>query len=230
MPEQTETGDVVGRRFQHQAQPFAVEHDVEPAVTMLVGAGILGGGLAREKVVPVVEARYLVSVWGGGPGVEHELLGRIVNLLAPARAIPEEYLGDGLRLARPRPSLALSPDDTTSATQLWSALGIPPRAGVQLRVESPMGVPVALPAADPPRSMRLVSSQRTRPAAYSRRRRVFGRTEPSAAGGRVVSPRGSAIIQASGRYNVEAAHDDPIDVQATEAPVDVEATEERADG
>jgi hypothetical protein len=177
------------------------------------------GGLAREPVVPVFEARYFVSVWGGGPGVEHEL-GRIVNLLAPLRAIPEEHLGDGLRLARPRPAISLAPDDTTTSTQLWSALGIPPRAGVQLRVESPMGVPVALPAADPPRTMQLVTSDRRRPAAYSRRRRVFGSTDPAAAGGRVVSPRGSAIIEDSGRYGVEAAPDDPIEIEPPPASVE----------
>lgn len=178
-----------------------------------------GGGLARERVVPVVEARYLISVWGGGPGVEHELLGRIVNLLAPARAIPEEHLGDGLRLARPRPSLALSPDDTTSATQLWSALGIPPRAGVQLRVESPMGVPVALPAADPPSAMHLVSSQRDQPAAYARRRRVFAGGGASPAGGRVPGARTAAVIQDTARTR-PATTGETIDARATETPAE----------
>ena len=174
------------------------------------------GGLARERVMPILQARYLVSVWGGGPGVEHELLGRIVNLLAASKAIPAEHLGEGLRAVRPAPVISLAPDDATTLTQLWTALSVPPRAGVQLLVETPVGIPVATPAADPPRFLQMTARDRRAPAAYSQRRRVFGRTDPSMAGGRAVGRRGAAIIEDSGRYNVEADPGDEITIEPPE--------------
>lgn len=171
------------------------------------------GGLAREPVMPVVDARYLISVWGGGSGVEHDLLGRVMNLLAASRAIPPEFLTEALRAARPAPILSLAPDESTSATQLWSAMSIPPRPAVQLRIQTPTGLPVPVMANDPPTSLQLFTTDRRGPAAWSRRRRRFGRTDPTAAGGRVVGRRGSAIIQDSGRYSVEADPDDEVTIE-----------------
>lgn len=170
------------------------------------------GKMVRERVNPIVEARYLVSVWGGGPGVEHELLGRIVNLLAASKAIPAEHLGDALRAVKPLPTLSLTPDADTTTTQLWSALGIPPRAGVQLLVETPLGLPAVTQAADPPKVLQFTATNRRQPAALSRRRRAFGRADEAAVGGRVVTRRGSAVIQDSGRYSVEADEGDDVEV------------------
>ncbi|MEX2504038.1 MAG: Pvc16 family protein [Egicoccus sp.] len=175
------------------------------------------GKMVRERVNPVLEARYLISVWGGGPGVEHELLGRIVNLLAVSRAIPVDHLGDALREVKPLPTLSIAADADTSTTQLWSALGIPPRAGVQLMVETPLGLPALTPAADPPKMMQFTATNRRQPAALSRRRRAFGRADESAVGGRVVTRRGSAVIQDSGRYSVEADEDDAAEVVPPQA-------------
>lgn len=171
-----------------------------------------GEGLAREAVVPVVEVRYLISVWGGGAGVEHDLLGRIMSLLAASKAIPEEHLSEPLRRAKPRPVLSLTPDDHTSNSQLWTALSVPPRPSMQLRVETPLALPVAVPANDPPRSLHLGTSDHRLPAARSMRRRQFGRVDQSLAGGRIVGRRGSALIEDSGRYAVHADESDELTV------------------
>lgn len=179
-----------------------------------------GGGLARVREVPVVEARYLISVWGGGAGVEHDLLGRVMNLLAASRAIPSEFLSDALRAARPSPRLSLTPDEGTSSTQLWTALSVPPRPAVQLLIETPTGLPVPVMANNPPTSLQLSSTNTRQPAARSRRRRSFGRADASAAGGRAVGRRGSAIIQDSGRYSVEADPGDAITIEPPPASVD----------
>jgi len=172
------------------------------------------GRMYRERVNPVVEARYLISVWGGGPGVEHELLGRIVNLLASSKAIPVAHLGDGLREVKPLPTLSLAPDADTTTTQLWSALGIPPRAGIQLLVETPLGLPGVTPAADPPKVLQFTATHRRPPAALARRRRAFGRVDESAGGGRVVTRRGAAVIQDTGRTAPGSADGDPGDASA----------------
>jgi hypothetical protein len=172
------------------------------------------GGLARIQQSPMVEARYLVSVWGGGPAVEHDLLGRIMNLLAASRAIPSEHLSETMRSLRPLPTVLLAPDATTSATELWSALSVPPRPAVQMLIQTPVGAPVPVQANDPPSSLRLTTTNTTLPAARSRRRRRFGQATSEAVGGRAISRRGSAIIQDSGRYAVEADPDDPITIEA----------------
>lgn len=172
-----------------------------------------GEGLGREHAVPVVEARYLISVWGGGPGVEHDLLARIMSLLAAHKAIPAEHLGESLRRTKPSHTLSINPDETTTSAQLWTALSVPPRPSVQVRIETPLALPVAVPANDPPRSFELTVTGARPPAARSRRRRQFGRADASLAGGRVVGRRGSALIEDSGRYNVEADADDDLDLQ-----------------
>lgn len=133
------------------------------------------GGLARERVIPVVEARYLLSVWGGSAGVEHELLGRVMHLLAQREAIPDEHLSDALRAVRPRPTVSIYPDTDTSITALWSGLDVPPRPSLQLAVYSPLGLSTPTAAAPAPSSVHLSFERATRPAAFLPRRRVLSR-------------------------------------------------------
>ena len=52
--------------------------------------------------------------------------------------------------------------------------------------------------------------------ARSSRRRVFGTSDPSLAGGSAIGPRGSAIVQDSGRYLIEAQPGDEIVVEPPE--------------
>ncbi len=156
------------------------------------------GGLARVRVVPVVEARYLVSVWGGGPGVEHELLGRVMNVLAANREIPDAHLSDALRAARPAPSLSLDPDTQTSFTHLWSGLGVPPRPAIQLLVYAPTGVARPNDVPDPPSAVRLGVGERPPAAAFAPRRRVFGRAT-AASGEEEGQQRARAVVDDSAR-------------------------------
>lgn len=156
-----------------------------------------GGGLGRQQYVPVVEARYLVSVWGGGPGVEHELLGRLAHLLSSGTAIPEAHQTDGLRAASPAPSISVEPDTVTSLTHLWSGLGVPPRPAIQLLVYSPMAAPTAVPVPDPPSTTSLDFTPSGGLAAYAPRRRHLAtpRTEGLAEGAR----RPTTVILDTGR-------------------------------
>ncbi|WP_052666309.1 Pvc16 family protein [Nitriliruptor alkaliphilus] len=197
---------------------------VAPSKEQSTGSRVVprsGGGLAREATVRVLSARYQISVWGGGPSVEHDLLGRVMRLLAAHRAIPDEHLSDVLRAARPTPVVSLEPDESTTTTDLWNALSVAPRPAIQMLVEAPAGPPVAVPVNDPPTALVLATTDRTGTASRSLRRRTFGRTEPSAAGGRAIGRRGSAVIEDSGRFNVEA---DPGDSIVIEPPGTEQAT------
>lgn len=139
--------------------------------TRLVTLG--DGRFARERLSTVVEARYLVSVWGGSAGVEHELLGRLISLLADSVEIPVEHLTDRLRIVTPHPTVSTDPDPLTSVTSLWSGLDVPPRPCVQLVVYSPMAEATVAPAAEPPSSVHLGFSRVNRTAAFAPRRRSF---------------------------------------------------------
>jgi len=66
---------------------------------------------------------------------------------------------------------------------------------------------------DPPEIVEFTFENRRAPAAHSARRRIFGRSDPSLAGGRAVGARGSAVVQDSGRYLIDAQPGDEIVVE-----------------
>lgn len=179
-----------------------------------------GDGMGRMDHVPTIEARYLIGVWGGGSGAEHDVLARIVHVLAQRSSIPDPYLTETLRLAQPRPALSLAPDERASTIQLWQALNVPARAGAQLLVEAPMALPTTVRLAPSPSAVLLDTRGLVEPAAYSRRRRVLGR-RADAAGRRVATRRGTALVEDSGRYNVEGEPDDDLAVLPPDGHGDV---------
>lgn len=85
----------------------------------------------RRRPQPMVEMNYLVSVFAGGVRAEHELLGRIVSVLAALDVLPEEYL--------PRPlsssvNLAFVDDDNMRARDIWNGAGGTLKAAFSLQV------------------------------------------------------------------------------------------------
>ncbi|MCC5950074.1 MAG: DUF4255 domain-containing protein [Nitriliruptoraceae bacterium] len=153
---------------------------VAPAAQQSNGSRVVvsaDGGYARESEVRVLSSRYLVSVWGGGPAVEHDLLGRIMRLLAAERGIPTAHLGETLAAARPEPLVSIAAEGHTPLTDLWSGLSVSPRPAIQLRVDAPAGLRVAVPTNAPPMSLQLGSTDPRSPSARSVRRRRFTRTD-----------------------------------------------------
>ena len=51
-----------------------------------------GGSQLRRRPQPMVQLAYLVSAWAGNPRDEHQLLGRVVSLLAGTEVLPDEHL------------------------------------------------------------------------------------------------------------------------------------------
>lgn len=163
---------------------------IAPATQQVNGSRVVvgaDGGYARESEVRVLSSRYLISVWGGGPAVEHDLLGRLARVLADHHAIPEAHLGDTLSAARPRPTVSMDPAGHTPMTDLWAGLGVAPRPALQLRVDAPAGLRVAVPVRPPPQVLELGAHDRRVPAARTVRRRRF-LTEDGA-------PLGSAVAR-----------------------------------
>jgi hypothetical protein len=181
------------------------------------------GGWARQRDAPIMSVRFLVSVWSSDPAIEHDLLARIAHLLTSSRQIPPRYLTPALADLRPAPALSTRPDEETPVATLWQSLEVPARLATQLHVEMPVGSPEVTTTNDPPEIVEFGLANRRAPAARSSRRRVFGSSDPSMAGGRAIGVRGSAVVQDSGRYLIDAQPGDEIVVEPPEpaGPLDV---------
>ncbi len=178
------------------------------------------GGYARQRDAPVMTARFLITVWSSDPAVEHDLLAQVAHLLSSNRGIPSQHMTPTIAALRPPPVLSTEPDPDITVAGLWQALDVPARLGTYLSVEMPVGEPEAQVTNDPPEVVEFTFENRRAPAARSARRRVFGRSDPSLAGGRAIGARGSAIVQDSGRYLIDALPGDEIVVEPPEGGED----------
>ncbi len=174
------------------------------------------GGYARQRDAPIMAARFLISVWSSDPAVEHDLLARVAHLLTSSHQIPARHLTPALAEIRPIPALSTRADEETTVATLWQSLEVPARLATQLLVEMPIGRPEVTTTNDPPQIVEFGLANRNAPAARSSRRRVFGTSDPSMAGGYAIGSRGSAIVQDSGRYLIDAQPGDEIVVEPPE--------------
>lgn len=174
------------------------------------------GRYARQRDAPVMTARFLITVWSSDPAVEHDLLAKVAHLLTSNRGIPPQHMTETIAGLRPPPVLSTEPDPDITVAGLWQALDVPARLGTYLSVEMPVGVPEPQVTNDPPEIVEFTFENRRAPAARSARRRIFGRSDPSLAGGRAVGARGSAVVQDSGRYLIDAQPGDEIVVEPPE--------------
>lgn len=102
--------------------------------------------------------RYLLTAWGGTTADEHRLLSAVLSALADEQAIPAEHVSgdlvdEGLPVFL---SVALPAEgDVPPPSDLWGALGIAPRAALDLVVVAPLPRPAATTAAAPVRERRI---------------------------------------------------------------------------
>ncbi len=102
--------------------------------------------------------RYLLTAWGGTTADEHRLLSAVLSALADEQAIPAEHVSgdlaeEGLPVFL---SIALPAEgDVPPPSDLWGALGIAPRAALDLVVVAPLPRPAATTAAAPVRERRI---------------------------------------------------------------------------
>lgn len=170
-------GDWDARRSQPLVNLFL--YAVAPSVTRAVNRDTRlvrhdDGRMVRRQHMPVMKNSYLVSVWGGGADVEHEILGRVATTLGAASGVPIEHRGERLRVGMAQ--ITLLADERPDVPALWSALDVPARPALQLSVHTVLGTPVDHPTAPSPSSVRLRTESTARgTAAYSERRRVFAR-------------------------------------------------------
>ena len=134
-----------------------------------------GRVVARRAPVRRYRLSYLVSTWPGGragraSSADHKLLDRILRVVAETDTLPASLLTGSFVEGAVHVDLALGEPSEARVRphDLWSALGVPPRAGLDLVVSAPL-VPTRLSeVAAPAERIDLVASRTATPPARAR--------------------------------------------------------------
>ncbi len=98
-----------------------------------------GQTIGRQPPLRRYDLRYLLSVWGGGPPVEHRMLGAVLTLVPAYDTIPAELLSGSLAERGLPVRLRIAQDDLgVGVTDVWSLLGQQVRASLTLVVTAPL--------------------------------------------------------------------------------------------
>lgn len=188
-------------------------HSVTPA-TSRAKSGVRQinepGEIKRSAAVPIMALRYMITVWVAEPADEHRLLGGVLRTLASARRLPDQDLEPEVRALGALPELSLIGEKDAPLLDLWSALGVSPRASIDLTVYVPAAEPVYTDTAAPPSYIDFGTQTVGLDPVHSSRQRVAGRVSPDLAGRLVVGPRGSAVIDTRGRFVVSGTSFDEL--------------------
>lgn len=177
-----------------------------------------GPSIKREVAVPIMAFRYMITVWVADAADEHRLLGAVLRTLASSHKLPVEDLEPELKSLSSTPELSLIGEKDAPLLDLWSALGVSPRASIDLTVFMPAGPAIVLDTAAPPSEMSLDTQTTSDDPVHSNRRRVAGRVSPELAGRVIVGPRGSGVIDKLGRFVVNGASYDELRLLTEENP------------
>jgi hypothetical protein len=176
------------------------------------------GRIVRRPPLPRVELRYVVTAWTSDPGDERALLGGLLRTILAHSEVPATYLPDELldlpplRLLMARTNSDQPDFGSTLDGQLKPGLAMTVVAAVDTDVYTPAGPPVKVLEL---RSARLDTGGRS-PFAV---RRVAGEVaDERAIGAVVVSPHGTAKVNAAGRFVIAAAAGDELLIE-TDPPI-----------
>jgi hypothetical protein len=98
-----------------------------------------GQTIGRQPPLRRYDMHYLLSAWGGGPDVEHRLLGAVLTVVPSYDTIPAELLSGSLAERELPVRLRIGQDDLgVSVTDVWASLGQQVRASLTLVVTAPL--------------------------------------------------------------------------------------------
>ena len=171
----------------------------------------------RRLALPRVELRYLISAWTSDHADERALVGALLQTVLANSSIPAEFVPAPLRALSPLTlSLSRSGDMKmdvfqTLEGQLKPALDVI----IVTDVDTGLGRATATPVSGIELGVTDHSSGASGASGASgRTRRVAGEVlVAGAAGCRVVSPHGSAVIDPSGRFLVKAQPGDELTIE-----------------
>ena len=168
----------------------------------------------RRPALPRVELRYLISAWTSDHADERALVGALLQTVLANATIPAEFVPAPLRALSPLVlSLSRSGDMKMDVFQTLEGQ-LKPALDVVIVTDVDTGLGRA--TATPVSGIELGVTDRAS-GASGRTRRVAGEVRVAdAAGRRVVSPHGSAVIDPSGRFLVKAQPGDELTIELDE--------------
>jgi hypothetical protein len=174
--------------------------------------------IERARDLPIMALRYLITVWVSDAADEHRLLGGILRAIASHNSLPRQDREPELLELYGPVTMSLIGEAERTVFEMWTALGVSPRAAIDLTVYVPAGKPIRMDTEKPPMRVELETSDPNEPSRRSNRGRVAGRVDPAHAGRRVVGRRGSALVEESGRFVVEADSIEELRLASDEDP------------
>ena len=196
-------------------------HSITPAPSR-AAAGVRtirqGNDIERARDMPIMALRYLVTVWVADPSDEHRLLGQVLRSIAMHNVLPRRDREPELQSLGGSITLSLIGEAERTVFEMWTALGVSPRASIDLTVYIPAGLPAVSETAAPPTRVEVETADQNEPSRQSSRGRLAGRVDPSNAGRRIVGRRGSALVEESGRFVVEAESFDELRLASDDDP------------
>jgi hypothetical protein len=173
------------------------------------------GRLVRRPALPRVELHYVVTAWTTDHGDERAILGGLLRSILAHPEIPATYVPAAIEDLPPmRVMLARTGDDQPDfGTTLDGQL----RPGLAMTVVSAIDIDVYTPAGPPVEALALGTSRLDSGAreAFPVRWVAGEVTDPDAVGASVLTPRGTARVNAAGRFVVSAAAGDELIVETT---------------
>jgi len=166
------------------------------------------GQMVRRLALPRVELRYLMTAWTTELSDERELLAGVMRAVLAHATVPAEFQPESLH-ALTAPMLRLASTERAPIDVIKTLEGqLKPALDVSVTIDIDLGL--ERPLASPPSTID-TGVGRVGDATPVPTRRVAGDvTVPGCEGVDVVSPRGSAKVNAAGRFLISAAPGDEI--------------------
>lgn len=163
----------------------------------------------QRLALPRVELRYLVTVWTSEHRDERALLGGVLRAAIGVHQVPATFVAPDLAELSPVVlQLAGTGDPQLDAGKMLDGQL---KSSIELVVISDVETGAGTPVAAPVTSIEVSVADVHRPGREDTLRRVAGEVYVEGAPGRVVSsPRGSAVIDESGRFLISAAAGDEL--------------------
>lgn len=133
-----------------------------------------GRVVGRQPAAQYFRLTYLITAWAADVLAEHELLGFVLDACAHHGVLPDDCVEGTLAASGAKTVLECPPADSQPA--LWTGLGVPPRAHVELVLVAPARPPVLADIAPPAREIVLNAAQEhaAREPAAASPERAFG--------------------------------------------------------
>ena len=107
------------------------------------------GDLVFRQPLPLVDCRYLITVWAEDVGDEHSTLGSVLSTLLMTAVLPAQHLPPAYASVRPLPRVQLRSGEGGDDSDFWSALGGQLKPGLDVVVSAAVEAAVAQPVGPP---------------------------------------------------------------------------------